>query len=72
MNLTTKRHTIVFVIRLWAEYLSENPCAWRGTLSGIEPKDDVPFASLEEMNALLMEKAYGQLNMKKRDATDID
>ncbi len=72
MNLTTKRHTIVFVIRLWAEYLNEDPCAWRGTLSGVEPMDDVPFASLEELKALIMEQAYGQLNKKKNNVVDIN
>ena len=56
MNNPIKRRTCVFVVRIWAEYLNEQPPCWRGTLEGSEPGEQSPFTSLEEMRDLIQQK----------------
>jgi hypothetical protein len=56
MNNPIKRRTCVYVVRIWAEYLNEQPPCWRGIIEGSEPGEKVPFTSLEEMRDMIVQK----------------
>lgn len=44
------RHTEIFVLRLWAEYLERCPPAWRGEIEHVGRGEVMCFGSLSEMN----------------------
>lgn len=65
MNKSMKRHTVVFIVRLWAEYLSEQPPCWRGVIEGCEPGKATPFTSLDEMNEIIKQITLVEVEMEK-------
>lgn len=65
MKNPCKRHTVVFIVRLWAEYLTEQPPAWRGVIDGNEPGRGTPFTSLEEMNEIIQQMAISKIELEK-------
>ena len=65
MKNPCKRHTVVFIVRLWAEYLSEQPPSWRGVIEGHEPGKSTPFTSLEEMNEIIKKITLAEIEMEK-------
>jgi len=67
MSSLIKRSTCVFVVRIWAEYLSVKPPCWRGTLEGSEPGELIPFTSLEELRDLIQQKTLSDENIKEVD-----
>lgn len=64
MKNPCKRHTVVFIVRLWAEYLSEQPPSWRGVIEGSEPGQGIPFTSMEEMNEIIKQKTYEKCDLE--------
>ena len=48
-----QRCTIAFVVRVWAEYLGQQPPSWRGVLELVDQGEEIPFTTLEEMMALI-------------------
>ena len=65
MKNPCKRYTVVFIVRLWAEYLTEQPPSWRGVIEGSEPGQATPFTSLEEMNELIKQKTMTEIELAK-------
>ena len=64
MNKPMKRHTVVFIVRLWAEYLNQQPPCWRGVIEGCEPGQITPFTSLEDLTTIIKEKTIIQSKME--------
>jgi len=62
MNTPIKRRTCVFIVRVWAEYLNQQPPCWRGTIEGSEPGEQAPFTSLEEMKDLIQQKTLSEIS----------
>ena len=62
MTHQIQRRTLVFIVRLWGEYLNESPPCWRGVVEGCEPGEKVPFATIIDLNKLIQEKALLQIN----------
>jgi len=60
-----KRHTVVFIVRLWAEYLNEQPPSWRGVIEEHEPGQGTPFTSLDEMKAIIQQKTKTEIELEK-------
>jgi hypothetical protein len=58
MSNPLNRRTEIFVIRLWAEYLGQNPPAWRGEIEHVKEKQVICFQNEEEM----VEKMQGLIN----------
>jgi hypothetical protein len=50
------RQTISLIVRVWAEYLNDQPPAWRGVIEGAEPGDINPFTSLDELTRIIQQK----------------
>lgn len=64
MNNPIKRRTCVYVVRIWAEYLNQQPPCWRGVIEGSDPGEQAPFTSLEELTTLIQEKTIIQSKME--------
>jgi hypothetical protein len=52
----------VFIVRVWAEYLSDQPPCWRGVVEGREPGELNPFTSIEEMAQIIRQKSISESN----------
>jgi hypothetical protein len=65
VNHPIKRRTCVYVVRIWAEYLNEQPPCWRGIIEGSEPGEKVPFTSLEELQELIQQKTLSVIHIKE-------
>ena len=44
------RRTVIFIVRVWAEYLEETPPLWRGEIERADTGEVKPFETLEAMN----------------------
>ena len=60
MTHQIQRRTIVFIVRLWGEYLNESPPFWRGVVEGCEPGELNPFNSIEEMTQIIQQKSISE------------
>lgn len=65
MNNPIKRRTCVYVVRIWAEYLNEQPPCWRGTIEGREPGERSAFTSLEEMRDMIEQKTLSVIHIEE-------
>jgi hypothetical protein len=65
MKNPCERHTVVFIVRLWAEYLNQQPPAWRGVIEGSEPGEVTPFINLDEMNEIIKNKTMTEIDLEK-------
>ena len=43
------RHTVTFIVRLWAEYLEQTPPSWRGEILQTDTNEQFQFTRLEEL-----------------------
>jgi len=57
------RQTISLIVRVWAEYLNDQPPAWRGVIEGAEPGDINPFTSLDELTQIIQQKASSEIHL---------
>ena len=60
MTAPLHRQTVVFIVRVWAEYLNDQPPCWRGVIEGREPGELNPFTSIEEMTQIIQQKAFSE------------
>ena len=60
MTAPLHRQTVVFIVRVWAEYLNEQPPCWRGVIEGREPGELNPFTSIEEMTQIMQQKSISK------------
>lgn len=58
MSLPVQRRTVVFIVRVWAEYLHAQPSSWRGVLEGVESGQKTPFADLDEITEIIQQQTY--------------
>ena len=54
------RQTIALIVRVWAEYLDDQPPTWRGVIEGSEPGDINPFTSLDELTRIIQQKSLAE------------
>lgn len=47
------RRTVVFVIRMWAEYLQETPPYWRGEIECVDSGEKIYFRNPQEIEKFL-------------------
>lgn len=47
------RHTVVFVIRMWAEYFEEKPPCWRGEIECVDTGSKICFHNPQEIERFL-------------------
>jgi len=47
------RHTVIFVVRLWAEYLEQTPPAWRGEVEHVQNGEKIAFRDLATLVAFI-------------------
>lgn len=60
MRTPIHRCTISFIVRIWAEYLDQQPQSWRGILEICDQGEEIPFINLENLMALIQEKSLRQ------------
>ena len=60
MTVPLHRQTVVFIVRVWAEYLNDQPPCWRGVIEGCEPGELNPFTSIEEMSQIIQQKSISE------------
>lgn len=49
MSHPLSRHTVSFVVRLWAEYMGEDPPTWRGEIESVGSDEVVRFGDLQQV-----------------------
>lgn len=49
MKHPLSRHSMVLIVRVWAEYLEQDPPSWRGEIEHASTKEVHPFTSLAEL-----------------------
>ncbi len=47
------RHTVTFIVRVWAEYPEQTPPTWRGEIKHIKSEEVMYFWNLSELNACI-------------------
>ena len=55
MTFSTKRQTVTYVVRIWAEYLDESPPRWCGAIESVGGGGNFFFAHLDEIVAIIQE-----------------
>jgi len=60
MHTPLQRQTAIFIVRLWAEYLSEQPPVWRGVLEVVANGQKISFTNLDEMADLIQKQTIEQ------------
>ena len=48
-----RRHTVVFVVRVWAEYRDQTPARWVGEVEAIREGEKAYFHNLDELVAII-------------------
>ena len=61
MSASVSRRTVVFIVRVWAEYLQAQPPGWRGVLEGVENGQKTPFTDLDEITEIIQQQTYSLL-----------
>lgn len=56
------RRTVIFIVRVWAEYVEQTPPAWRGEIERVESKEVIRFSDLGEMEATVQRCVLAQLS----------
>lgn len=64
MSTPIQRCTVAFIVRIWAEYLDQQPPTWRGAIEMCEQYGEMPFVSLEDLLTIIQEKTIQQLKME--------
>lgn len=49
MNRSPKRQTVTYIVRVWVEYLQEQPPSWRGEIELVGRGRKTHFSHLHEM-----------------------
>jgi hypothetical protein len=52
-----KRRTATFIIRLWVEYLDQEPPIYRGEIESVTSSQKIAFGDLSALIAFLQEQA---------------
>ena len=63
MNTFPKRQTMTFIVRVWAEYIENQPQSWRGEVESVTGGGKTHFANLTQMAAFI--QAETRLFIKK-------
>ena len=56
-----RRRTVAFTVRIWAEYLEQNPPSWRGEVACIGSERQVVFTDLDRLFEFLQGEAVATL-----------
>jgi hypothetical protein len=56
MSALAKRRTVVFIVRVWAEYLNAQSPSWRGVLEEVESGQKTPFTHLDEIAEIIRQQ----------------
>lgn len=53
MDRTLKRHTITFIVRIWAEYLEQSPPQCRGEIERLDKSEKAHFFRLQQIPSII-------------------
>jgi len=60
MSDSLQRRTVIFIVRVWAEYLNEQPPGWRGVLEQVANGRKLNFTNLDELIELIRKQTLEQ------------
>jgi hypothetical protein len=58
---------VVFIVRVWAEYVEQTPPTWRGEIEHVESKEVIRFSDLGEMDATVQHCVLAQLSFENEE-----
>jgi hypothetical protein len=56
MNPFPSRQTVTFIVRIWAEYLQEQPPRWSGVIEPVEGGEKIHFTDLTQITDIIQQK----------------
>jgi hypothetical protein len=59
---------MIFIVRVWAEYLEQTPPVWRGEIEDVESKEVMRFQTLGEVTDHVQVKVEEQLGRINKEA----
>lgn len=62
VNTPAQPRTVVFIVRVWAEYLGSRPPKWRGVLETVENGQQTPFTDLDEIAEIIQAQTHSILD----------
>jgi hypothetical protein len=62
MTTPPKRKTVTFIVRIWAEYLCEQPPRWFGEIESIENGEKSHFKELTQVIEIIQQKTQSPLS----------
>ena len=69
MKTVPRRQTVTFIVRVWAEYIENQPPSWRGEVESVAGGEKTHFADLAQMAAFIQERT--RLTVKKEHKNEI-
>jgi hypothetical protein len=66
MSFSKKQRTVVYIVRIWAEYLDESPPQWRGVIAPIGEAKSIHFSTLDEMIDLIQKKTQSLIEKENK------
>ena len=66
MNAPLKRRTVIYIVRVWAEYLSEPPPHWCGVIEMVGSKHKIHFSQLDEIADFIRIQTNIQINVEDK------
>ena len=61
MSATPKRRTVTYIVRIWAEYLTEQPPRWYGVIEIVSSGHKKHFSELDEISDFIHEQTTMQI-----------
>jgi hypothetical protein len=66
MDVPPKRRTVIFIVRVWAEYLSEQSLCWRGVIEMVGKGRKKQFSHLEDIVEFIRKQTSAQINTEDK------
>jgi hypothetical protein len=61
-----KRRTVIYIVRVWAEYLSEQPPRWCGVIETVGIEHKLHFSQLDEIADFIRKQTNIQINVEDK------
>ena len=66
MSVLPKRQTVTFIVRIWAEYLYEQPPRWCGVIEPVGFAEKIHFTKQNEIFKLIQQSTYQQIKKESK------
>jgi hypothetical protein len=66
MSSLTSRRTVTYIVRVWAEYLNEQPPRWCGVIELVGNGERFHFSGINEMTDLIQQQTSDQIEKENK------